>query len=296
VSSFRVTERSIATNVLSGLQGNLSRLADIQQRLATGKQISKPADSPTGTVAAMQIRSDLSTSKQHSRNSADGAAWLGAADGALNSVNTQVQRVRELIISGMSSASGGSVESREAFASEIDQLHESAIGVANTKYLDRPIFGGTTASPVAFDSTGTYQGDQGAVQRTVGDNTKVQVAIPGDTVFGTGPNQLFTVMADIADHMRTDPSALSDDLERLGVASATMMSAQSTVGARFNQLSRMQQAAEDKAMSLTAQLSEVEDIDLPKTLTDLSLQQSAYQAALAVGAKVVQQSLLDFLR
>jgi flagellar hook-associated protein 3 FlgL len=149
---------------------------------------------------------------------------------------------------------------------------------------------------VAFDGTGTYQGDQGAVQRTVGDNTKVQVAIPGDAVFGTGPNQLFTVMADIADHMRTDPSALSDDLDRLGAASATMMSAQSTVGARFNQLSRMQQAADDKVMSLSAQLSEVEDIDLPKTLTDLSLQQSAYQAALAVGAKVVQQSLLDFLR
>jgi flagellar hook-associated protein 3 FlgL len=244
----------------------------------------------------MQIRSDLSTTKQQSRNAADGAAWLGAADGALSSVNTQVERVRELVLAGMSSAIGGSPASREAFAAEIDQVHDSTIGIANTKYLDRPIFGGTTASPSAFDATGTYQGDQGAVLRTVGDNTKVQVALPGDAVFGTGPNQLFTVIADISDHMRTDPSALGDDLDRLAAASATMMSAQSTVGARYNQVTQMQQAADDKAMSLTAQLSEVEDIDLPKTLTDLSLQQSAYQAALAVGAKVVQQSLLDFLR
>ncbi|MDQ1656541.1 MAG: flagellar hook-associated protein 3 FlgL, partial [Cryptosporangiaceae bacterium] len=44
------------------------------------------------------------------------------------------------------------------------------------------------------------------------------------------------------------------------------------------------------------QLSDVEDIDLPKTITDMQLQQAAYQASLAAAAKVVQPSLVDFLR
>jgi flagellar hook-associated protein 3 FlgL len=43
-------------------------------------------------------------------------------------------------------------------------------------------------------------------------------------------------------------------------------------------------------------VSDVEDIDLPKTISDMQLQQVAYQAALAAGAKVVQPSLVDFLR
>lgn len=45
-----------------------------------------------------------------------------------------------------------------------------------------------------------------------------------------------------------------------------------------------------------SQLSDVEDIDLPKTTTELQLQQAAYQAALAATARVLQPSLVDFLK
>ncbi|WP_293767014.1 hypothetical protein [Sporichthya sp.] len=55
----RVTQRSIATHTLMGLQGNLSRMAGIQQQRSSGKQISRPSDSPTGTVAAMQMRGEI---------------------------------------------------------------------------------------------------------------------------------------------------------------------------------------------------------------------------------------------
>jgi len=296
VCAFRVTERSIATNVLAGLQGNLGQLGKIQQRMSSGKQIAKPSDSPTGTMTAMQYRSDIATAKQYSRNASDGTAWLGTADSALSSVNTQVERARELVLQGMSDGAGSSPDARDALAAELDQIRESTIGTANTKYLDRPIFGGTTTGSAAYDSAGNYLGDSGTVQRTVGDNTQVQVALSGDTVFGTGSGQLFSVMSDIANDLRTNPSALAGDLQALDAATGTLKTAQSTIGARYNQVTQLQQAADDKVTELTSQLSEVEDIDLPKTLTDLSLQQTAYSAALAAGSKIVQQSLLDFLR
>ncbi len=49
-------------------------------------------------------------------------------------------------------------------------------------------------------------------------------------------------------------------------------------------------------LSLKSTLSGVEDIDLPKTIMDLQLQQTTYQAALSATAKVLQPSLMDFLR
>jgi flagellar hook-associated protein 3 FlgL len=58
----------------------------------------------------------------------------------------------------------------------------------------------------------------------------------------------------------------------------------------------MKQAAEDRVLAVTAQLSDVEDIDLPKTIMEMQLQQTSYQAALAASAKVIQPSLIDFLR
>ena len=296
MTAFRVTQRAIATNILVGLQGNLGRLGDIQQRLSSGKQISKPSDSPTGTVAAMQYRGDLTTANQYVRNSDDGLGWLGTADAALGNIMTEVQRTRELALQGMSNGSAGSPDARAAIATEVDQLHAATIGLANTRYGDRPIFGGTTASPSAYDTTGTYLGDSGVVQRSVGDNVKVAVADPGTTVFGTGSNQLFTVMSDIASDIRTNPSALQGDLDRLDAATTIVKAVQSSVGARYNQVTQMQQFANDKVDNLTSQLSDVEDIDLPKTISDMQLQQVAYQAALSAGAKVVQPSLVDFLR
>jgi flagellar hook-associated protein 3 FlgL len=296
MTAFRVTERSIATNILVGLQGNLGKLGDIQQRLSTGKQISKPSDSPTGTVAAMQYRGDLATAKQYARNADDGLGWLGLTDGTLGNIMGEVQRTRELALQGMSNGSGGSADAREAIATEIDQIHDATIGLANTRYGDRPIFGGTTTGQAAYDVSGTYLGDPGVVQRTVGDNVKVPVGTPGPSVFGAGTGQLFQIMSDIATDLRTNPSALSADLDRLDAVTTTLKAVQSAVGARYNQVTQMQQFAYDKVDSLSSQLSDVEDIDLPKTISDMQLQQVAYQAALAAGAKVVQPSLVDFLR
>ena len=296
MTAFRVTERSIATNVLVGLQGNLSRLGDIQQRLSSGKQISKPSDSPTGTVASMQYRGDLAAARQYSRNSDDGLGWLGTADTALSSMMSQVERVRELTLQGISNGAGGSSDARLAIATEVNQVHDATIGLANTRYGDRPIFGGTTAGNSAYDMAGNYLGDNGVVQRTVGDNVKVQVATDGPSVFGVGGGQLFQIMADVANDLRTNPANLSSDLDRLDTVTTTLKAVQSSVGARYNQVTQMQQFADDRVDALTSQLSDVEDIDLPKTISDMQLQQVAYQAALAASAKVVQPSLVDFLR
>jgi flagellar hook-associated protein 3 FlgL len=295
-SSYRVTERSIATNVLVGLQGNLKRLGDIQQRLSSGKQISQPSDSPTGAVEIMQYRGELATAEQYARNADDALGWLGTVDTAVGSMIDQVQRARQLVLTGMSNGSGGSTDARAALAAEIDQLRSSTLGIANTRYLDRPVFGGTTAGTAALDSTGAYAGDSGVVMRTVGDGVKVTVGASGETFFGTGANQLFAVLADISNHLTTDPTQLGADLGRLDTAMRTLQTAQSTVGSRYNQVTQMQQAANDRIDSLTAQLSDVEDIDLPKTISDMALQQTAYQAALGAAAKVVQPSLVDFLR
>ena len=294
--TFRVTERSIATNVLTGLQGNLSRLGDTQQRLSSGKQINKPSDSPIGTVAAMQYRSDIATTRQYSRNADDGVGWLGTADTALSSVVDLVNRARDQVLQGMSAGSAGTQDAREALATEIDNLRNQAIGLANSTYLDRPVFGGTTAGRAAYDSNGGYIGDSGTVQRTVGANLKVRVDTDGNAVFGSGGSSVFKVLADVADDLRNNPSALKADLDRIDQVSGTLHAAQSSVGARYNQLTQARQAADDKVLSLTSQLSDVEDIDLPKTLTDLQLQQTAYQAALAAAGRVVQPSLVDFLR
>ena len=293
---FRVTERSTATNTLANLQVNLQRNQRLQEQLSSGKLLTKASDSPGGAVIAMQTRSDMATLNQFSRNSDDGMGWLSMADTALTGASTQLNRARELVLTGLSSGTSGSAEAREAIALEVENLRNAMLGLANITYLDRPVFGGTTAENVAYNDSGTYKGDGGEVNRTVGANATVRVDTDGTTAFGTGTDNVFAVLQRIADDLRDNPAGLQDDLADIDTAQKRVQTALAGVGSRYNQVSQMQDAAENRVLDLRTQLSDVEDIDLPKTITELALQQTAYQAALAATAKVIQPSLVDFLR
>src|SRR5690606_23393672 len=109
-----------------------------QERLSSGRIINRPSDSPTGTVAAMQLRSERRMMQQYVRNADDGLGWLNTLDATLTSISSQLNRVRDLTLQAMSSGAAASAEAREALAVEVENIREALIGLANTRYLDRP--------------------------------------------------------------------------------------------------------------------------------------------------------------
>jgi flagellar hook-associated protein 3 FlgL len=292
----RVTERSVAATTLAGLQANLSRLAVLQQQLSSGRLISQPSDSPGGTSAAMQIRDDLGRMQQYTRNADDGKAWLGTIDGALTGSVNQLMQARDLVLQGMSAGVADSQSGREAIALQVDNLRSSLLGLANTVHVGRPVFGGTTSGGVAYDADGNYVGDGGAVLRTVAANTKVRADVSGPASFGDGPGSVFDVLSAISSDLRTNPSNLAAGLTDLDAVTEKLKAAEADAGARYNQLDQLGQAASDRIITLRSQQSDLESIDLPLTITELQLQQTSYQAALSATAKVIQPSLVDFLR
>ena len=294
--SGRVTDNSIHTRVLANLQRNIAKGEKIQEQLSSGKQINRPSDSPTGTVSSMQLRGETRANQQYSRNADDGLGWLGTVDESLSSSSSLINRARDLAVKGLNTGALDA-EGSAALAAEIDQITDSLIGYANTKYMDRPVFGGTTAGVTAYDPDGTYTGDEGELTRTVGANSKVRVSATGPEAFGSGDTQLFTVLTNLSDAVRSgDSAAMRDNLTKLDSASNTLKTTLSEVGARYNRVEQMKQSAQDRLLTVTSQLSDVEDVDLPKTIMEMQLQQTSYQAALAASAKVIQPSLIDFLR
>jgi flagellar hook-associated protein 3 FlgL len=291
--SFRVTQRSLNLELLANLQASQGEMARLQQKLSSGREISRPSDSPTGTVSALRFRADLRRSEQLIRNADDGLAWLGTADRALTDGLSALNRARDLVLAGMNGALGQ--EAREALAAEVDGLRLHLVAVANTTYLDRPIFAGTAAVPAAFDPAGTYQGDAGTVDRSVMPGVTVQVNLPGPSVFG-GTDPVFAVLADISDHLRNDPSQLGSALVRLDGRLVDMRTSLAQVGARHNQVETMRATVESSIVDTRASLAKVESIDLPRTVMDLRLQDLSLQAAMSAAARVLQPTLVDFLR
>jgi flagellar hook-associated protein 3 FlgL len=291
----RVTYHQLGTTALRGVQGNLDRLASLQGQLSSGRSVNRPSDSPSGTSAAMSFRSDIKSNTQYARNADDGIAWLGYADQALQTTFSLSNKVRDLAVQAASTGTQGQT-ARDAIATEVKQLRDSLIENANSTYLGRPVFGGTTAGSLAYDKDGTYLGDNGKVMRTVANGVQVRVDSNGPEIFGTGNDQLFKIVADVADHASNDPAKLQEDLTRLDKALTTLRSGAADVGARYNRVESLKQGADDKKLTLNNGLNEIESVDLADATMQLQLQQVAYQAALGSASKVLQLSLTDFLR
>ncbi|WP_435746871.1 hypothetical protein [Nocardioides sp. SYSU DS0663] len=298
MTTFRVTQNMLASRSLQSLQGGLGRLADVQERISTGRELNRPSDSPTDTTSAMRLRSSLAQAKQHARNADDALGRLGLVDTTLGSMTEQVRRARELVLQGTSGAS--SATGRQALATEIDQLRTSLLADANTKYLERPVFGGITAGSVAYGDgvdDGAFVGVPGEIARQVGPDVKVRVDLAGTDVFGPDGASLFDSLAAASDALVAgDAAGMNAALDALAGHLDQIGSARAVVGSRYAQVERSVIAATDTELALSTRLTEVENVDLPRALVDLNMQELAYQAALGATARVTQPSLLDFLR
>src|SRR5919107_1180114 len=85
---------------MQGLNRNLSDLGKLQEQLSSGRSISAPSDSPTGTNRAMQTRSDQAALDQQSRNITDAKSWLDTADSVLQGMIDATRKVRDLTVQG----------------------------------------------------------------------------------------------------------------------------------------------------------------------------------------------------
>lgn len=297
----RVTPSSQNQQVTAALQASLARLQATQDQISSGRRLGKPSDSPTDTATAMSLRSEHQRSEQLDRAIDDGAARLGSADQALMQTDTLLLRVRQLLLAGSNDTN--TAAERSAMAAEVDQLRSSLLDVANTRYLGQPVFAGTQDTENAYDASGAYLGNASPVERRVTTGPdRVAVGITGPEAFGTlfadpaAPGGM-GVLARVADALRTgDRTAMEQALVDVDAASDQVRTSQSIVGSRTSRLESVKTVGAAATTRMETQLSSVEGIDLAKALTDLSIQQTAYQAALSATAKVIQPSILDFLR
>ncbi len=291
----RVTHQTVQRSTLANLQQNLSRMSDLQGRLSGGKVITKPSDDPAGTSSALRLRADVRATEQYARNAADGVGWLTTVDSSLQRAVANMQQVRNLTVQGANTGTASAV-TREAIATELEGLRDALLEQANTTYLGRSVYAGTSVGRAYDPTTYAWSGVPGdAVARRVGPESTVRADSSGADVFGEGATSVFALIDTIAAEVRGGGN-VSPRLTELDARLQTMLGELADVGTRYKQLETSQKAAEAARADAKGQLSAIEDMDLAETLVEIQAQEVAYQAALGATARVLQPSLLDFLR
>lgn len=293
----RVTNQTAALASSRMLQANAARLAQLQDQASSLKAIAVPSDDPTGTGQSILVRSQQTANAQYSRNADNGVGWLATTDSALSDTKNILDRVRFLTVQGANDGAM-SATAKEAIATELDGLKTDLLATANTSFQGRSVFAGSSDAGVAF-TPGTppaFTGITGStVQRRIADGTTVKVDTDGAAVFGTGADSVFSMIDSISADLRAGVN-IGGKLADIDTRLTAVRGAWGDVGTRQAQLERAQDTLKNTSVSLENQRSGIEDLDLAKVALDLQTQQVTYQAALAVTAKVIQPTLMDFLR
>ncbi|WP_182046737.1 flagellin [Curtobacterium sp. ME26] len=290
----RVTTQMTMAAAGERLQANAARVAEATQRATTLQAIAKPSDDPVGTGASMQVRKEQAAAAQYTRNADDAVGWLATTDSTLGSAYSVLTKVRDLTVQAANSGTMGDTD-RDAFVTQFRALKADLEATANTKYGMRSVFAGSSTAAAAHTDDAGWAAATTAVTRRVGDDRTIRVDTSGAAAFGTGNTSAFAaidrIVADLQDGVNVNPR-----LNDLDTAIDSVRAAQADVGVRHAAALAAQDTLKTASVSLENRRAGIEDLDLAGAVLDLQVQQTTYQAALAVTAKVLQPTLMDYLR
>jgi len=300
------------------LQNNIRKLDNTQLQYSTGKRIHKPSDDPIGITRSLKLRADISELAQYKKNVEDATSWVESTEQTIIGYTEVLKRLRDLTVQGSNGVL--TEEETKKIKSEVSQLKEQIISQANTTYSGNYIFSGKNTDTKLFDENGNYTVGLDAAKPGVpvsdllnNHTIKFQVGIGeninintlgvslfeiGETTPGAGnPAGIMGLIEQIEKDLEDGKTEeLTNKLGTLDKFIDKALTIRGDIGARSNRLQLLLNRVEDDTINLRALQSKIEDADLAETAMKLMNEENVYRSSLSVGARIIQPTLLDFLR
>lgn len=182
----RISTLQAFNNGVTGLQRNYANITRTQEQISSGNRILTPADDPVASVRLMQLEQQKAVLDQYGENLTAAKNSLTQEEVSLNSVNTVLQRVRELTVQAGNGAL--SKEDRSSIAAELKEREDELLSLMNTRnargeYLFAGFQGKTQPFVRQADGQYSYQGDEGQRRVQIASSLSVPVSDNGKRIF-----------------------------------------------------------------------------------------------------------------
>ncbi|MGE5579866.1 MAG: hypothetical protein ACM3WU_07475 [Bacillota bacterium] len=268
----RMTNLTMERNLLFNIAAAEERLQNLQDMASSGMKFQKPQDDPVGVQRSMSLRNERVRNEKYLKNLSRAKSWMEYTEQALSELTTALSRALEIGLNGVTVTTPKTA--REAIAAEVQQLQQEVLSLKTRTMEGRNLLTGTMP---------TWK---------VGDNLNVTA-----TDLTAMLDNAASYLQDLEDALRAEAlTDAQDALADLEAVSDKVLSERATNGARVARV----EALETKLTALDIEhkrlLSDVEDIDITEVIVKLKGAETAYQAALGAGARLLQPSLLDYLK
>jgi flagellar hook-associated protein 3 FlgL len=332
----RVTNKMMSSNVVNNIQNNMSKMDQTNDRLSKGTKINTPQDDPTGAVKTMSYKTALNEIDKFANNSMVAKNFLSYTDVSLGQIGDIVQRVRELAVQATTETYEQTArDAMAAEINElIDQVVSIGNGKVGDRFIfggfntiETPFtvvrghekLEDEGIEPNVTNAKGEvreginkdnivevkYNGDGGKLLAEVDKGIIIEYNIPGSEALMNENNNLIESMIRLRDEiykgntvedMAGSGTTVNKELGNMDKALDGVMKFRSQVGAKMRRIMQVEERHKDNKISMSRLLSATQDTDITEAISDLKVQESVQRMSLSVGAKIIQPTLMDFLR
>ena len=288
------------------------RQARLQTQASTGQRIRNAEDDPSAFLNVLQLQGGFQKLGQYS----DNVSKLQTRSQAIYSATSQLKKMTDRASELATMANSiRTADDYAAYSSEVDQLLENSIALANSKHDSESLFGGTSGVDVAFeavrDADGkitsvAYKGNSKVRQMDIASGVSFSIDVPGANESSSGPRGLLKderAGIDVFGHLialrdslkKGDKTAIPDISASLVKDESGYIESFAALGAAQARLEAVAKQNSSESISVNQLISQESDADLAQTLVELNQLQAAYSAALQSAGKNLRISLLDYI-
>ncbi|MCB1153162.1 MAG: flagellar hook-associated protein FlgL [Deltaproteobacteria bacterium] len=291
----RITTSQMFQSSTDNINRNRVRLMQASEQVSTLRRVNRPSDDPVSAARIAQMNQALTRLDRYERNITMSRNFVDTTEAALAQTIDDLTRVKELVID----VNGGNlgIDDFTGASKEIEAIFENILSYANTKDGERYVFGGYVTDTPPFDDSGVYQGgvDQD-IDVEISQGQYVTINRDGQSIFAQ-PEDVFTVLNDVKAALDAgDQDLISAVIPRVEQILRQTINARSGLGPIQVSLENASNMNADLEVAYTKIKGDNEDADMAEATANLTAEENAYQASLLVSSRVMEMSLLDFLR
>lgn len=291
----RVTQSMLQHNMLHNLFKSQAKMDKYLTQINTGKKIRRPSEDPIIAMKGMDFRTQVTEIEQYRRNTTEVWNWMDHSDDALDKATKAMQRMEYLAVQAANGTY--SEEERQSIQKEVQELKEQLIDISNTNVNGKYIFNGTDTDQKPIDKDGN-------IIKNNGREEEVEIEVSKDIPFpvNVNPEKVFNdaLFEGIDQFSHALTNGDTDDLEvsikRLNEGTLQIVNERAALGARMNRLELIEDRLEQQHIIAEDTMKTNEGVDFEEAVMKLLTEEVIHRAALSSGSKIIQPSLVDFLR
>jgi len=285
---------------VTGLDQIENRIAVTNQQITSGIDVNQPSDNPGAIEPILAAQSEIARLTQVQTNLNQVKTVAATADTTLQTANTVINQLLSIGEQGANSTT--TQLARSSLAEQVQQLEQQLVSLANTQVDGSYIFGGDnpTIAPYTFDGTNPPTANvanptnTGTV-RDAEDNAIVP-SLTAQQLFDS-PNGSVLQAADALRQalLNNQPDAAATAVTSMETAADQLNAGAESYGTIENWINSSSTDASQRITTLQGQLSNLRDTDIPSAASQLTLDETAYQAAIQAQATLPTKNLFSYL-